>query len=129
MRPTIILLITASILLGCSQYTEATSPCFGQGSSPAVSRAAQVPRSHLPNLPARQKTVISNPWVVQTDEQVWAYHWIAALCSLLRCTGTAQGVPTHDGTAIARAIAMLEAWRGISAFRTTKTALRSHRGY
>ena len=47
MRPTIILLITASILMGCSQYTEATSPCFGQGSSPDVTRAAQVPLSFV----------------------------------------------------------------------------------
>lgn len=47
MRPIAILVITASVLTGCSQYTEATSPCFGQSSSPAVSRAAQVPLSFI----------------------------------------------------------------------------------
>ena len=47
MRPIAILVMTASVLMGCSQYTEATSPCFGQGSSPAVSRAAQTPLSFV----------------------------------------------------------------------------------
>jgi len=47
MRPIAILLIAAPVLMGCSQYTEATSPCFGQGSSPAVSRAAQTPLSFV----------------------------------------------------------------------------------
>lgn len=47
MRPIMTLLITTAFLASCDRYTEATSPCFGQGDTPQVSRAAQVPLSFV----------------------------------------------------------------------------------
>ena len=39
-RPLTLLVTTALLLAACARYTEQTSPCFGQGGEPQVSRAA-----------------------------------------------------------------------------------------
>lgn len=53
MKPITTLLIATALLASCGHYTEATSPCFGQGNTPDVSRAAQIPLSIVePTTPA-----------------------------------------------------------------------------
>ena len=39
-KPVILLLIAVPFLGACERYTEQTSPCFGRGGEPVVSRAA-----------------------------------------------------------------------------------------
>ena len=39
-KPVILLLLAVPFLGACERYTEQTSPCFGRGGKPVVSRAA-----------------------------------------------------------------------------------------
>jgi len=38
-KPVILIMIAAPFLGACERYTEQTSPCFGRGGKPVVSRA------------------------------------------------------------------------------------------